>query len=223
MEVFGCEFGQFFGMTENTGSVTYLEPASHQMSRSHLLKSVGKPYPGMQVQIRSADGRVVQLGEHGEVCVRSPTALQGWWNRPEQTLKSLIDGWYPSVDGGYLDDEGFLYLTERIKDMIVSGGENIYPAEVEEVLRQHPSVADVAVIAIRDQKWGELVAAIVECRKEAVANVEERHTFARDRIAGFKCPKQIHSVTALPRTASVKVKKAELRDCFSPRRDEGTG
>jgi acyl-CoA synthetase (AMP-forming)/AMP-acid ligase II len=211
METFGCAFVQYFGMTENTGSGTCLAPHDHDLSRPHLLKSVGLPYPGMSVEIRGPDRRVLRRGEHGEIWIKSPTALTGYWNLPEKTREALVDGWYASGDGGYLDAEGYLYLTDRIKDMIVSGGENIYPVEVEEAMRQHPAVMDVAIVGVPDERWGERVAAVVELRPGKSATEEELRGFARERIAGYKCPRQFHFVPSLPRTASGKVKRGELR------------
>lgn len=212
---FGCAFGQFFGMTENTGSVTYLDPADHDPARPQLLRSVGKPYPGMSVEIRDADRRVLGRGEHGEIWVRSPTTTPGYWNKPEKTREALHNGWYATGDGGYVDDDGFLYLTDRIKDMIVSGGENIYPAEVEEALRQHPAVLDVAVISIPDRRWGEAVTAVVELRPGQNASVPELDGFARTRIAAYKCPKHFRFIDVLPRTASGKVRRVELRERYT--------
>ena len=211
LDTFGCRFVQYFGMTENTGSVTVLEPQDHDPSRPHLLKSVGKPYPGMSLEIRGPDRQVLPRGEAGEIWIQSPTRLSGYWNLPDKTRDVLVDGWYATGDGGYVDDEGFLYLTDRIKDMIVSGGENVYPVEVEEALRQHPAVLDAAVVGVSDARWGELVAAVVELRPGQSATDEELRAFARERIAGYKCPKLIRFAAPLPRTASGKVKRADLR------------
>ena len=215
IEILGCTFGQWFGMTENTGPVTYLDPQDHDLNRPRLLNSVGKPYPGMSLEIRATDRRVLGRGEHGEIWVRSPTTMLGYWNKPEKTSEVLQDGWYATGDGGYLDDDGFLYLTDRIKDMIVSGGENVYPAEVEEALRQHPAVLDAAVIAIPDRRWGEAVAAIVELRPGQQTSVDELDRFARTRIAAYKCPKHVRFIDTLPRTASGKVRRVELRERFT--------
>jgi acyl-CoA synthetase (AMP-forming)/AMP-acid ligase II len=211
MELLGCSFGQFFGMTEITGAATFLPPEDHDLTRPHLLGSVGKAYPGMSIEIRGPDRRVLATGEHGEIWIRSPTRMQGYWRLPDATAQALVDGWYATGDGGYLDAEGYLYLTDRIKDMIVSGGENVYPAEVEEMLRAHPAVLDAACVGIPDPAWGECVTAMVELRPGHSASAEELRDFAKTRIAGYKCPKQFHFTSALPRTASGKVKRAELR------------
>jgi acyl-CoA synthetase (AMP-forming)/AMP-acid ligase II len=211
MDVFGCSFGQFFGMTEITGAATFLGPRDHDLARPHLLKSVGKPYPGMSIEIRGPDRRVLKVGEHGEIWIRSPTRMLGYHRLPDATQEALVDGWYATGDGGYLDAEGYLYLTDRIKDMIVSGGENVYPAEVEEMLRAHPAVLDAACIGVAHPVWGESVTAVVELRSGHTVTAETLREFSRSRIAGYKCPKQFHFAMSLPRTASGKVKRAELR------------
>ncbi len=211
MDTFGCGFVQYFGMTENTGSVTVLEPADHDLARPHLLNSVGRPYPGMSLEIRGQDRQLLKRGEHGEIWIKAPTQLTGYWNLPQKTAEAVVDGWYATGDGGYVDDEGYLYLTDRIKDMIVSGGENVYPVEVEEALRRHPAVLDVAVIGVPDARWGEAVAAVVELRPGKSLSEDELRAFAREHIAGYKCPKLLRFAPSLPRTASGKVKRAELR------------
>ncbi len=214
MDLFGCAFGQFFGMTEITGAATFLRPEEHDLTRPHLLKSVGKPYPGMSLEIRGPDRRVLAANEHGEVWIRSPTCMLEYYRLPKATQAALVDGWYATGDGGYLDPDGYLYLTDRIKDMIVSGGENVYPAEVEETLRSHPTVLDAACVGVAHALWGECVVAIVETRPGMQVSAETLQEFARSRIAGYKCPKEIHFIDALPRTASGKVKRAELRARF---------
>jgi acyl-CoA synthetase (AMP-forming)/AMP-acid ligase II len=211
LDLLGCAFVQFFGMTENTGSVTVLQPQDHDPARPQILKSVGKPYPGMSLQVRGSDRRVLAPNEHGEIWVRSPTLMSGYWNLPEKTREAIVDDWYATGDGGYIDAEGFLYLTDRIKDMIVSGGENVYPVEVEEALRQHPAVLDAAVVGVADERWGEIVTAVVELRPGASAGADEIIAAARSRIAGYKCPKAVH-FGSLPRTASGKVQRALLRE-----------
>ena len=210
IQCFKCPLVQFFGMTENTGSVTMLGPADHDPARPHLLKSVGKPYPGMSLEIRGQDRQVLPPRRHGEIWVQSPTLMTGYWNLPEKTSEALIDGWYATGDGGYVDEEGFLFLTDRIKDMIVSGGENVYPVEVEEALRQHPAVLDAAVIGLPDGRWGEMVVTVVELRPGHAGDIEAILAHVRLRLAGYKCPKRVH-FDALPRTASGKVQRAALK------------
>lgn len=211
MSLLDCAFLQFFGMTENTGSATALSPSNHDLARSHLLKSVGKPYPGMSVEIRGPDRRVLRTGEHGEIWIKSPTVMAGYCNLPEKTAEAIVEGWYATGDGGYLDADGYLYLTDRIKDMIVTGGENVYPVEVEEVLRRHPAVLDAAVVGVPDDRWGELVVAVVQLRPGSTVSESELREFSREQIASYKCPKQVRFVQNLPRTASGKVQRAEVR------------
>ena len=210
LSMFECRLGQYFGMTEVTGTATFLPPSRHNFERPELLKSVGLPIPGMSLEIRHPDRNLARTGEHGEIWIKAPTCMLGYWNLPEQTAQALVEGWYATGDGGYLDDEGYLYLTDRIRDMIVSGGENIYPVEVEEALRQHPAVLDACVVAQPDARWGEVVVAVVETRPGATVTEDELREHARTRIAGYKCPKIVH-FGSLPRTASGKLQRAELR------------
>jgi acyl-CoA synthetase (AMP-forming)/AMP-acid ligase II len=207
----GAKFVQFFGMTEIAGACTRLPPQDHDPSRPARLKSVGKPYPGASLEIRGPDRKVLKVREHGEIWIKSPSMMQGYWQQPEKTAEAVVDGWYASGDGGYLDEEGYLYLTDRIKDMILTGGENVYPVEVEEALRQHPAVLDAAVVGAPDERWGEIVVGVVELRPGMQVSEEELRAFARERIAGYKCPKMFRFIESLPRTSSGKVKRADLR------------
>jgi acyl-CoA synthetase (AMP-forming)/AMP-acid ligase II len=211
LEVFDCAFVHFYGMTENTGSATFLAPQDHDLACAERLKSVGRPYPGTSLEIRGPDRRVLRVGQAGEIWVNSPTLMLGYSNLPEATREALIEGWYATGDGGYLDVEGYLYLTDRIKDMIVSGGENVYPVEVEEALRRHPSVLDAAVVGKPDARWGEAVVAFVQLRPGAAASAQDVLLSARRHIAGYKCPKILYFVVELPRTAAGKVRRGELR------------
>jgi len=211
LQVFACAFVQFFGMTEIAGSATFLSPEDHDLKKPHLLRTVGKPYPGVSLEIRGPDRGVLARNVHGEIWIKTPTIMLGYSNLPDKTAEAVVDGWYASGDGGFLDDEGYLHLTDRIKDLIVSGGENVYPAEVEEALRRHAAVLDAAVVAVPDERWGEMVAAAVELRPGATVTPAELSTFAREQIATFKCPKLISFVDRLPRTVSGKVQRAEVR------------
>jgi long-chain acyl-CoA synthetase len=151
-------------------------------------------------------------GEVGEVWLRAPNVMAGYYNRRSETEAALAeDGWLRTGDGGYRDEDGYLFLTDRIKDMIVSGGENIYPVEVEEVLAQHPGVGDVAVIGVPDERWGETVMALVVLAPNAVLDAGELVAFARERLAGYKLPRSVEFVAELPRSAAGKVLKRELR------------
>ncbi len=207
----GCRFLQYFGMTEMAGTISILPPSGHDPARPHLLGSVGRVLPGSAIEIRDAQARVVAIGEAGEIWARGPSMMLGYANRPEQTAEVVVDGWYRTGDGGRLDGEGYLYLTDRIKDMIVTGGENVYPVEVEAVLREHPSVADCAVYGLPDAHWGERVCAAVELRPGAVFDADAITAFVKSQIAGYKAPRQVDRIDALPRTASGKIQRGRLR------------
>jgi acyl-CoA synthetase (AMP-forming)/AMP-acid ligase II len=211
IEQIGCRFLQYFGMTEVSGTISILSPEDHDLTRPHLLGSVGRALPGSAIEIRNAEGQLVSCGEAGEIWARSPTMMLGYANRPDLTKEAIVDGWYRTGDGGKLDEEGFLYLTDRIKDMIVTGGENVYPAEVETVLREHPAVADCAVYGLPDPQWGEKVCAAIEVRAGQSVTGDEVQSFVKSQIAGYKAPKQIEIIAALPRTASGKIQRGKVR------------
>jgi acyl-CoA synthetase (AMP-forming)/AMP-acid ligase II len=212
IEILGCEFVQYYGMTESNGIVTVLAPCEHRLDRPERLTSVGRAIPGTELQIRDPGGQILPPGENGEIWIKSTTIMKGYWKLPEATAEVLVDGWYRTGDGGRLDEEGFLYMGDRIRDMIVSGGENIYPSEVENALIEHPGVADVAVIGVPHEKWGEAAKGFVVLAEGMEASPEDLISFLRDRLAGYKIPRIYKFIRELPRTASGKVKKFELRD-----------
>ncbi len=214
MRVFGCGFVQMYGMTETAGTIVALPPEDHDPG-SQRLGSVGLPLPGVEIAIRGADGQHTAAGQVGEIVTRSVANMQGYFLQPEATAETLdAEGWLRTGDAGYLDKQGYLYLRDRVKDMIITGGENVYPAEVEAALRDHPAIADVAVIGVPDEKWGESVCAIVVAHTDAPPDSQSIAKWARERIAGYKCPKHIEFVSALPRNASGKVLRRELRERF---------
>ncbi len=208
--VFGCDFLQLYGLTETTGGVCWLPPKDH-VAGSMRLRACGIAYPETEVRVVDAQGRSLGPREVGEVVIRSKLVMKGYWNKPEATRAALGNGWFHSGDAGYFDADGYLYIYDRVKDMIVSGAENVYPAEVENALFSHPAVADVAVIGVPDDKWGEAVKAIVVVKPGMTLGAEELSQYARTRIAGYKVPKSYDFVAALPRNASGKVLKRELR------------
>jgi acyl-CoA synthetase (AMP-forming)/AMP-acid ligase II len=210
LAVFGCDFIQFYGTTE-TFIITLLRPEQHRLDAPDLLKSCGQPMPGVDLRIVDPNGRDLAAGAAGEVLVRSPWMFTGYWNKPDATAPAIIDGWYHTGDAGILDKDGNLFLVDRLKDMIVSGGENIYSAEVERALAAHPSVQLVAVVGAPDEKWGERVVAFVVPYPDKPVDVSDLVSHCRDLIAGYKVPKEIHLLGALPQTASGKVQKAALR------------
>jgi long-chain acyl-CoA synthetase len=219
LQTFRCSLFGLYGLTESTGGVVALEPEDHQCE--HLLRSAGRPYPWVELQIADpASGDRLDPHQVGEVWLRGPNVTPGYFNRPAETAAALTrDGWLRTGDGGYVDEDGYLFLTDRIKDMIVSGGENVYPAEVEETLAQHAAVADVAVIGVPDGHWGEAVKALVVSRAGFRPAQDELIAFARERLAGYKLPRSVDFVEELPRTPSGKVLKRELRERYAPTRE----
>ena len=205
---------QVYGMTEQSGAVSLLCPPDHvDPTVAHRLVSAGKPIAGVEIEIREpGTGEPVPTGEPGEIWVRSEQVMGGYWGKPEATAAAITpDGWLRSGDGGHMDADGYIYVTDRIKDMIISGGENIYPAEIERVLAEHPAIQDVAVIGVPDERWGEVPKAVVVPRPGATVDSQEVLAWSRERIAAFKCPKTIDVVAELPRNATGKILKKELR------------
>ena len=211
----GCGFVQVYGMTETWGSVVALPPEDHLPGREHKMTAAGKALPGVELRILGEDGDALPPGAIGEVAIRSPNNTRGDWNKPAETATALIgDGWLRTGDAGYLDEEGYLFICDRIKDMIITGAENVYPAEVESAIYGHPAVADVAVIGVPDPKWGEAVTAVVVLRDGATADAADIIAHARGKIAGFKCPKSVDFVAALPRNPSGKILRRALREPY---------
>jgi len=216
MDLFRCDFIQLYGITECSGSVSQLEPRFHDPVHSpELLRSCGRPLPWNDVRVVDPDtGKELPSGEVGEILVRSPQNMLGYWRQPEQTRAAFTeDGFFRTGDAGYFHD-GFLYLHDRIKDMIVSGAENIYPAEIENVLAKHPAVADVAVIGVPHPRWGETPKALVVPRPGAELDEAEVIAFCREHLAGYKCPTSVDTVDVLPRNAAGKLLKREMREPY---------
>jgi long-chain acyl-CoA synthetase len=218
IDMIGCRFAQVYGMTETSGAIIRLDPEDHDPvgPRRHLLRAAGKPLPGVELRVVDPDtGEDVPVGQVGEVWTRSVNNMLGYWGKPEETAATLRpDGWLRTGDAGYLDGEGYLFLHDRMKDMIVSGGENIYPAEVENALMSHPAVADAAVIGVPSERWGETVKAIVVAAPGASPTPEELIEHCRDRVARYKCPTSVDFADALPRNPSGKILKRELREPY---------
>ena len=214
LKLFPRVMQQVYGMTEQSGVVSLLGPADHlDPAVAHRLVSAGTPIPNVEIEIRDpATGARVATGEAGEVWVRSDQVMGGYWGQPEATAAAITaDGWLRSGDGGHMDADGYLYITDRIKDMIISGGENIYPAEIERVLAEHPLVQDVAVIGVPDERWGEVPKAVIVAKSGATIDTEQLLAWCRERIASFKCPKTVDLVAELPRNPTGKILKKELR------------
>ncbi|NVM56186.1 MAG: AMP-binding protein [Candidatus Helarchaeota archaeon] len=217
LEIFkDVEFQQIFGMTETAVPVTLLSSEDHELIREkgsdYLLRSAGKPIYGVEVKIVDLDRKKVPIEETGEIAVRGDGIMQGYWNLKEKT-KAVIDseGWYYTGDMGKLDEEGFLYVVDRIKDMIVSGGENIYPAEVENALYSHPAVALCAVVGAPSPQWGEKVVAFVVLHKKVSVKEDQLIQHCKEKIARYKAPKEIIFIKKLPMTPQGKILKRKLR------------
>jgi long-chain acyl-CoA synthetase len=222
MDAFGCGFLGVYGMTETAGSVLCLPAADHDPGgpRAGLLRSVGRALPWHEVEVRDpVTGEVCPPGEVGEIWVRSPQNMAGYWRQPGLSAQVLTDdGWLRSGDAAWTDAQGYVFVHDRLKDMIISGGENVYPAEVERVLARHPAVGEVVVIGVPHERWGETVKAVVVPRDGAAPDAAELTgeliALARTELARYKCPTSVDVVDELPRNASGKVLKRVLRAPF---------
>ncbi|MEQ9642592.1 MAG: fatty acid--CoA ligase [Alphaproteobacteria bacterium] len=220
----GCGFMQLYGLTETSGAITWLPREDHSPQGAPRMKSCGKALPTAAIRVVDANGDDVPPGTVGEIICRSVQNMAGYWNLPEANAQAFrTGGWFHSGDAGYLDADGFVYIHDRVKDMIVSGGENVYPAEVESALFGHPAVADVAVIGVPDETWGEAVKAIVVLKPGESAGADELIAYARERIAGYKVPRSIDFASELPRNPSGKILKRELRIPYWEGRDRQVG
>jgi long-chain acyl-CoA synthetase len=217
LDRFGCAFVQSFGQTESCGGFAVLAAADHDPAHPDRLRSVGRPFDGMEMRLVDPDSLAeVAVGGSGEIQVRGSQVMTGYFGLPEATAQTVLpDGWLRTGDVGYLDADGYLFLRDRLKDMIVSGGENIYPVEVENALSAHPDVAEVAVIGVPHPRWGETPKAFVVARAGTAPTAGDVLDFARTVLAGYKCPTSVEFVDALPRNAGGKVLKRELRESGS--------
>jgi fatty-acyl-CoA synthase len=209
----GVPINQGYGLTETAPMVTFLSP---EWSLAKL-GSAGKAPLFGQVRIVDMENRPITTPDvDGEVCTRGPNVMKGYWRRPDATASAIdAEGWFHTGDVGHVDPDGFLYIADRVKDMVISGGENVYPAEVESVLFDHPDVADVAVIGLPDERWGEAVVAVVATRADVTVTLEDLRGFAAERLARYKLPTRIEVVEVLPRNPAGKVLKFELRERFA--------
>jgi long-chain acyl-CoA synthetase len=213
MAVFNCGFAQMYGMTETAGTIVGLPPEDHDPLGNARMRGVGVPLPGVEVKVVDGDGNELPRGQVGEIVTRSGANMIGYFNRPDATAETIdVNGWLRTGDAGYMDADGYLYLADRVKDMIITGGENVYPAEVENVLYSHPQVSDVAVIGVPDPKWGEAVKAIVVPVPGERPDPAELIAWARERVAAYKAPKSVDFRETLPRNPSGKVLRRQLRD-----------
>ena len=219
MRVFGPIFAQGYGQSETGPAISHLSKDDHNVldrpeREQKKLASAGRPDIGVQVRILDDEGKDVEPGEVGEIIARSKHIMVEYWHKPDETKETLINGWVHTGDMGYYDDEGYIYIADRKKDMIISGGENVYPREVEEVLYQHPVIQEAAVIGIPDPYWVEKVHAVVATRKGASTTPEELIAFCKKHLAGYKAPKTIEFVDSLPKNPAGKILKKELREKY---------
>lgn len=222
MEVFHCTLVQGYGLTEATGGFVYLNEVDHARAlhgADHLLRACGRPVLA-DVRIVDEQGRDCAVDQPGELLVRGPNVMKGYWRNPQATGEAIRDGWLHTGDVARLDAEGYVYLCDRKKDMVVSGGTNIYPREVEMVLQEHPAVVEAAVIGVPDEKWGEALLAVCVCRGTPPA-AADLVAFCRGRLGGYKVPRQFEFVAALPRNPSGKVLKRVLREPYWQQQGRG--
>jgi fatty-acyl-CoA synthase len=208
----GIKVSQGYGLTETAPFASFLPPDK----ALEKVGSAGKPPVLSDVRIVDNDNQPLVAGERGEICVRGPNIMKGYWNRPEATDKAIdAEGWFHTGDVGYFDDEGYLFICDRLKDMVISGGENVYPAEVESVLYTHPAIAEVAVIGLPDDKWGEAVTAVAALHEGQTLELSALREFAEPHLARYKLPLRLHIVEALPRNPAGKVLKFQLRESLA--------
>jgi acyl-CoA synthetase (AMP-forming)/AMP-acid ligase II len=213
-ETFKCKFVQGYGMTELSCGIAYLSAEDHESGNEQRLRSCGKAVNTAEMRVVDEEDNELPVGEVGEIIVRSPQIMKGYWNLPEETAQTIRGEWLYTGDAGYFDADGYLYIHDRVKDMIISGGENIYPAEIENALFGHPAVADVAVIGVPDDEWGEAVKAIIVKKPGIEVADTEIIAFAQERIARFKAPKSVDFVDAIPRNPTGKILKRQLREPY---------
>ena len=213
MKIFpNAAFLQAYGQTELSPVATILPPECHHGADISKLRSAGRSLPGVDVRIVDDEMKEVPLGEVGEIAVKSPGAMLGYWNQPDVTARTIVNGWLRTGDAGYMDEDGFVFLVDRVKDMIVSGGENVYSAEVENALAANEAVAECAVIGVPDERWGERVHAIVRLKNGHHANEADLITHCKTLIAGYKCPRSVElRADPLPLSGAGKILKTELR------------
>jgi acyl-CoA synthetase (AMP-forming)/AMP-acid ligase II len=213
IETFDCEFAQIYGLSESGNTAVCLPPSEHVVGGKRM-QAAGHPYPGVEIKIIDGDGVPLPSGEIGEVCLRSPAVMLEYWGLPDATASTLVDGWLHTGDAGYVDDGGFLFIRDRIKDTIIVAGENVYPAEIENAVSAHPAVLEAAAVGVPNQHWGEVVHCFVVPRQGETVTTRQLTAFLRGRIADFKIPSSFELIDALPRNPSGKILRRELRESF---------
>ena len=220
IDLMKCGFYQVYGLTETSGAITCLVAEDHDPKKNKL-RSCGKALPGVDIKVIDENGKEVNQGDVGEIITRSDLNMKGYWNNPDATEASIQNGWFYSGDAGFVDEEGFLYIHDRVKDMIVSGGENIYPAEVENALMSNEEILDAAVVGVPDKKWGESTKAFVVLSPGSSLNDKDIISYTKTKIASYKCPTSVEFIEALPRNPSGKVLRRELRAPYWEGQDRG--
>jgi acyl-CoA synthetase (AMP-forming)/AMP-acid ligase II len=223
IEIFDCDFTQGYGQTETNSIVAMLSASDHRRAlagRPDILSACGRAAFNTQLRVIDSEGVTLPAGEAGEIVARGPQIMQGYWNNPEATAETLRDGWLHTGDIGQIDEEGYLTIVGRVKDLIISGGENVYPVEVENVLTSHPLVSEAAVIGVSHRKWGEVPLAIIVSQGAEPPQAEELQEFCRQQLAAFKVPAHFHLIDAIPRNPSGKVLKQQLRNDIGKDYDE---
>jgi long-chain acyl-CoA synthetase len=213
LAVLDCEFAQIYGLTETGNTAVCLPPGDHAAGGPRM-QAAGRPYPGVRAKVIDDRGRELPSGEVGEVCLHTPARMVEYWGLPDKTAQTLVDGWIHTGDAGYLDQDGYLFIRDRIKDAVLVAGENVYPAEIENVLESHPGVAEAVVVGAPDERWGERVHAFVVPVPGAGPTPRDLHTFLVPRLAAFKLPSAYEFIDHVPRNPSGKILRRELRDRF---------
>lgn len=213
LAMFGCEFAQIYGLTETGNTAVCLPPADHIPGHPRM-KAAGHPYPGIRAKVIDGQGRELPPGAVGEVCLATPARMVEYWGLPDRTAETLVDGWIHTGDAGYVDDDGYIFIRDRIKDAILVAGENVYPAEIESALEHHPAVAEAVIVGAPDERWGESVHAFVVAAPGPEPSPRELHRFLVERLAAFKLPARYEFIDTVPRNPSGKILRRELRDRF---------
>lgn len=213
LAVLDCDFAQIYGLTETGNTAVCLPPADH-VPGGPRMQAAGHPYPGVRVKVIDGQGRELPSGEIGEVCLHTPARMVGYWGLPDKTAETLVEGWIHTGDAGYVDRDGYLFIRDRIKDAILVAGENVYPAEIENVLESHPGVAEAVIVGAPDERWGERVHAFVVAAPGDRPTPRDLHTHLVPRLAAFKLPSAYEFIDRVPRNPSGKILRRELRDRF---------
>ncbi|WP_333767820.1 class I adenylate-forming enzyme family protein [Streptomyces sp. IBSBF 2435] len=218
LEIFGPILADCYGLVESFAGISFLRPEEHfingEVAPDSRLASCGRPNPLISVEIHDNDDRPLPPGESGEICVSGDLVMKGYYKAPEKTAETVIDGWLHTGDIGHLDHEGYLFITDRKKDMIISGGMNIYPSEIEQVIWSHPAVQDCAVIGVPHEDWGEAVTAVVELNPGAEVDADELITLCKEKVGRVRAPKRVEFVESLPRSGNGKVLKRAVREQY---------